>query len=854
MSLKEYYIWQLRERTEIRFEELKKILDGNSSIRVRIAGALFGTQNYGDNTGNNIINSNNFPHAKHFLGITIAKDTWNKIDKTFGNMNIENITRNVQNLFDTYKGRIDFGNVGFHNLCGTGDYAVSKEEQPSASYIHVWGANAGNIKPEHTDPDTNSIDNNTRVGKTRGSNQAKCFDQRKDGVFGIDTMPNDNLNKMPNKNLNTIPDNNLNTIPDNNIKTIPESIDNKFIIDKLEERKSFIIGYYELIHTPSTTESTKNFTKYLKERRTNLLNKIDPTLLGAQYAPHEAISKIFDYWFEKMLDQDDTDDTLSIKFPLGYCRHYHKFIKAEEEDFYAEKNYSLITSLILKIDTNIITENTSFNFTKIEDNIYRFDNELIPRDIHNTESYTKNNITYDFKQDYFIFNNIKMLTVEIKRRQHIELDKYYIDNRNYDIQFILADDLILYSIVCFFSINNHYKCYFKGDDDNWYIYDDINASITEIYNIETNNDIKSNCCYLVYYHKSTITKSTLLPTNFSRYNNDGSSCYYAGLWALLHKSDNPFIEEVKKIIFEEENYLDDNTNKKYLIKNLQDSYFNQKTNTGVKSNSNTNNSNSNTNSNSNNNNSNSNTGVKSNSINSNTKITLLILVSFLAVNYNKLDSFEAEDYIFGLLCLIISQFIVPELDISKQVTNYLEYILKYIFKKITFQIGGEGDMSFQNKIVSSKSRSLLNLFNKLKNKIILILEEWIKIPNRSENDLKKIIEKNKRNLQIQDSNKIKTILPEKFPEKLSIKINNKIISITNKIEKLKKEIDEEYENIIEYTKILSGLKSDKFCENYDLDGLNKDTIHNCVNNYKKLIKDKNKKSKDIKEIFYRLLK
>ena len=858
-NFKEYYNWQLTERTNIRFKELEEILKANPSIRVRIAGALLGTKNYGDNTVNNIIYSNRFAYAKHFLGITIAKDRWNKIDKTFDDMNIKNITSNVQKLFDTYQGRIDFGNVGFHNLCGTGDYAVLEEYQPSALYIHVWGANAGNIKPEHKDAGTDSIDNYTIVGERRGLNQAFCFDQRKAGVFGIDTMPNDNISKMP--------ENNLNKIPNDNLNTMPEGIDNKFIIDKLKERQDFIIKYYELIHTNTNTNtSTNEFTEYLKERRNNLLQKIDPELLGTQYDPHGAISKILEYWFEKMLYPNDSDTILSNKFPLGYSRSYQKFTKDGYLDLVIPDIAPTPTLLVPSLTTNIITDNALFNFTKIGNNDYRLIEELVPLDNNNIETYTKNNIIYDLKEPSTTFKNIKMLTILITRLQYdTALNINYLDTSNYDIQFILAGNLILYSIVCFIGSDNagHYTCYFKGDDDNWYHYNDDGASITKIDNIETNDKIKSSCCYLVYYHEDTIKKTTLEPTKFGRYTNDGTSCYYAGLWSLLHKSDNPFIEEVKKINFEEQNYLDNILNKNLLIENLQDSYSNQEINNGVKSNTNnsnsnnnnssSNNNNSNNNSNSNNNNSNSNTGVKSNSINSNTKITLLILGSYIAVNYNKLDSFEAEEYIFGLLCLLISQFIVPELEISKQVINYLEYILKYIFKKITLQKGGEGDMSFQDKIVSSKSKSLFNLFNKLKNKIILILEEWIKIPNRSENDLKKIIERNKNNLQIQekkDYNKIKTIFPEKF----SIKINNKIISISNKIEKLKKEIDEEYENIIEYTKILSGLKSNKFCENYDLDGLNKDTIHNCVTNYKKLIKNKNKKLKNIKKIFGRLLK
>ena len=36
----------------------------------------------------------------------------------------------------------------------------------------------------------------------------------------------------------------------------------------------------------------------------------------------------------------------------------------------------------------------------------------------------------------------------------------------------------------------------------------------------------------------------LHPLNMSRYQNQNNSCYFAGLWGLLHKYDNPLIKEI----------------------------------------------------------------------------------------------------------------------------------------------------------------------------------------------------------------------------------------------------------------------------------------------------------------------
>jgi len=63
---------------------------------------------------------------------------------------------------------------------------------------------------------------------------------------------------------------------------------------------------------------------------------------------------------------------------------------------------------------------------------------------------------------------------------------------------------------------------------------------------------------------------------------------------------------------------------------------------------------------------------------------------------------------------------------------------------------------------------------------------------------------------------------------------NKIVKLIARQQKLEKSIETSYNNIIEYTKILSGLKSNKICESSNI--ITENTITNCVNEYKQLIK------------------
>jgi hypothetical protein len=223
-------------------------------------------------------------------------------------------------------------------------------------------------------------------------------------------------------------------------------------------------------------------------------------------------------------------------------------------------------------------------------------------------------------------------------------------------------------------------------------------------------------------------------------------------------------------------------------------------------------------------------------------------------NYDSIDSIESEDYIVGILSLIICEIYSPNENIITTIKNFINKLFAYVGYSI--QVGGSNtNKSFKDKII---------------NKVIINLVEWINSNDQSIEHLKFIIEKNKssknnksiiksntdyikfyKNIDITKSkyfkeyNKIKS----NIQFKLSINTNNKILSIITKIEKLKKEIDEQYENIIEYNKIISGIESKKICNIIDINGINENTIHNCVNNYKKLIKKTNTKIEKIKYIF-----
>ena len=246
----------------------------------------------------------------------------------------------------------------------------------------------------------------------------------------------------------------------------------------------------------------------------------------------------------------------------------------------------------------------------------------------------------------------------------------------------------------------------------------------------------------------------------------------------------------------------------------------------------------------------------------NTIIMLVGLISYLMYNFdiNSINLVEAEDYTVAILSLIICEIISPNESIFTTVTNFINQLFIYI--GLSTQSGGSNsNESFKDKII---------------NKIVINLTELINSNDQSIEHLKIIIEKNKsikknkltiksntntnintnidENIDITKSkyfeeyNKIKL----NIPYKLSTNTNNKILSIITKIEKLRNQVDNQYDNIIEYTKIISGLESKKVCNIIDINGHNRiteNTIHNCVNDYKKLIKKTNIKVDSLNGIF-----
>ena len=75
--------------------------------------------------------------------------------------------------------------------------------------------------------------------------------------------------------------------------------------------------------------------------------------------------------------------------------------------------------------------------------------------------------------------------------------------------------------------------------------------------------------------------------------------------------------------------------------------------------------------------------------------------------------------------------------------------------------------------------------------------------------------------------------------KLSKKSEELLLNKIKNLEKLKKKINNQYNEIIEYTKLLSGINKNNIIMNLD-NTLSEETIHDYVINYKKLIKKENK--------------
>jgi len=158
----------------IRFFELHLLLSDCDNVNIIIAG----------NGGLLDTKGKLQPHETHGLGAKIAKDTWDRIypssyEKIKNHLDILIIT-----LINNFPLNVFIGNVGKnHEDSADGKFYVDKPRAPSATYIHVWGANSGNF-------------NNTDSEKIGGSGQAAAMNDQTIGVFGVCTMPLENTKHM----------------------------------------------------------------------------------------------------------------------------------------------------------------------------------------------------------------------------------------------------------------------------------------------------------------------------------------------------------------------------------------------------------------------------------------------------------------------------------------------------------------------------------------------------------------------------------------------------------------------------------------------------------------------------------
>ena len=178
---------------------------------------------------------------------------------------------------------------------------------------------------------------------------------------------------------------------------------------------------------------------------------------------------------------------------------------------------------------------------------------------------------------------------------------------------------------------------------------------------------------------------------------------------------------------------------------------------------------------------------------------------------------------------------------------------------------GQNSVNSLNNIKKTLIENLITIFTKLINSNNHTKENLLKIID-SEFNKQKITNQLYINYDKKDEEEINitnSIYYKEFNKlkqnniNLSSNINNKILSIIKKIELIKKSIDKEYNIIIEYNKILSGLKSNNSNTfnndiNFSNKNLNYETMSNYINNYKKLIKHENKNIKLLESIFINL--
>ena len=270
------------------------------------------------------------------------------------------------------------------------------------------------------------------------------------------------------------------------------------------------------------------------------------------------------------------------------------------------------------------------------------------------------------------------------------------------------------------------------------------------------------------------------------------------------------------------------------------------------------------------------------------KLAIIALISTISIKiFNNLNNESNNNYIIGaiILCLfiLVHEFYKNRNNINKH--NILKGGSLELLKN-TYDINKFYNNYTKNnlqKIDLSKIniKSYITDINKLiidslitpdnKNKLIIKLLSSIDLDDISKKVEIKLINFNQDNLEYKD-NKINNLQEEedinidenevyqKYKEittSLIGKLSNKSeVLLLNKIKdlvRLKQMINNQYDEIIEYTKILSGVSKPKKDMIIDLDNtLSEQKIHNYVTNYKKLIKQENKSKKNFKLILQTL--
>jgi hypothetical protein len=249
-----------------------------------------------------------------------------------------------------------------------------------------------------------------------------------------------------------------------------------------------------------------------------------------------------------------------------------------------------------------------------------------------------------------------------------------------------------------------------------------------------------------------------------------------------------------------------------------------------------------------------------------------------------------------ILCFWFIHIVNPKVSIIHQIIYLIDkYLLNGILlgyglndtllgyglnDTLLIQFGG-GSSNTMINIDQILSSSIINKDIKyIIEKIIAIFTEYFEKENNTLDDFRNIIKKNLNiDNDLNDLNNLNEVnnqndkqqilkheeiiditnskylqaynkLKNTIPYKLSSLIDNKVLSIIKKIEYNKQSIEKQSKLIFEYSNAIKNVNSNEICDNIDFNknNINEITIHNCVTNYKKLIKDKKNNIKEIKII------